>query len=338
MIADGRLAVYQHDGTPRVDVAAGAGNIGAPCVADFDGDGAPEVGWASNNSAVSPNPTSSFATYNLDGSQVWSRSVSDSTGLLAGCSGYDFDGDGAYEVLYADSQRMMVLDGTDGTTLLSREEHASTTIWEYPVVADVDGDFSAEIVFVSNTLNISSNDADIPGVVMLGHPEGAWLAAGPTWHVHDFAVTNINADGTLPVSPRYWLEDNVFRARPAMDRAQGIDLRVEITDTCFAGCAPDSTMKVAVQVTNQGPYPVSAGVPVAVFANDGGSLTLLAIEYTAQTIAPGVSADGMVIALQAGDLGSDGLTARVDELGAGFGLVEECDETNNAGTWQGVCQ
>ena len=46
----------------------------------------------------------------------------------------------------------------------------------------------------------------------------------------------------------------------------------------------------------------------------------------------------MVIALQAGDLGSDGLTARVDELGAGFGLVEECDETNNAGMWQGVCQ
>jgi hypothetical protein len=77
---------------------------------------------------------------------------------------------------------------------------------------------------------------------------------------------------------------------------------------------------------------------VAVFANDGGSLTLLAIEYTAQTIAPGASAEGMVIALQTGDLGSDGLTARVDELGAGFGLVEECDETNNAGTWQGVCQ
>ena len=336
MIAGGELAIYEHDGQEILRVSAGALHVGAPCVADFDGDGAPEIGWASNNSSTAYNPTSQFVVYNLDGTQLWSRSVADSTGLLAGCSAYDFDGDGAYEVLYADSERMLVLDGIDGSALLSREEHASTTIWEYPVVADVDGDFSAEIVFVSNTLN-SSDDTDIPGVVMLGHPEGAWLASGPTWHVHDFAVSNINADGTLPPAPLYWQTDNAFRARPAMDGAMGIDLTVEITDVCFAGCEPEDVMKVAVQLTNQGPYPVSDGVPVALFANDGGSLSLLSIQYTDASIAPGQSAEGMVFELLAGDPGTDGLTARVDELGAGFGLVDECDETNNAGVWSGVC-
>ncbi len=337
MIAEGRLEIYEHDGTLRVSVSAGAANIGAPCVADFDGDGEPEIGWASNNSSTVSNPASNFVVYNLDGSRLWSRSVNDSTGMLAGCSGYDFDGDGRAEILYADSQRMMVLDGADGTTLMSREEHASTTIWEYPVVADVDGDFSAEIVFVSNTLSPTSNDDDIPGVVMLGHPEDAWLASGPTWHVHDFAVTNINADGTLPPAPRYWLQDNVFRARPAIDHDMGIDLTVEITDICFAGCAPEDVVKVAVQVTNQGPYPVGDGVPVAIFARDGGSLALAALQNTAQTIAAGASATGMIFELQVRDLGSDGLTVRVDELGAGFGIVDECDESNNAGSWSGSC-
>jgi hypothetical protein len=338
MIAEGMLEVYEHDGTVRVSVDAGGPNIGAPCVADFDGDGAAEIGWASNNSSVSGNPFSNFVVYNLDGTLLWSRGVSDTTGMLAGCSGYDFDGDGAYEILYADSERMLVLDGSDGTTLLSREEHASTTIWEYPVVADVDGDFSAEIVFVSNTLSANSGDDDIPGVVMLGHPEDAWLASGPTWHVHDFAVTNINADGTLPAAPRYWLEDNVFRARPAINSDIGIDLIAEITDVCFSGCGEDDVMKVAVQVTNQGLYPVGDGVPVSVFANDGGSLTLLGIQNTAEAIEPGMSAAGMVIELGADGLGIDGLTVRIDELGAGIGIVDECDESNNAATWEGECK
>ena len=334
MIADGELAIYDHTGAERVRVSAGAANIGAPCVADFDGDGAVEIGWASNNSGISKFPSSSFVVYEMDGTELWSRSVSDATGMLAGCSGYDFNGDGAYEILYADNQRMMVLDGTDGSTLMSREEHSSTTIWEYPVVADVDGDFSAEIVFVSNTFNDAvSNDSDIPGVVMLGHPEDAWLASGPTWHVHDFASTNINTDGTLPANPLYWQEDNTFRARPAIDASIGIDLVVEITDVCFAGCAADDVMEVAVMVTIQGPYPVSEGVPVALFANEGGSLEILAILYTEETIEPGAAAEAMVFPMLAGDPGSDGLTARVDELGAGFGLVDECDETNNAATW-----
>ena len=117
----------------------------------------------------------------------------------------------------------------------------------------------------------------------------------------------------------------------------GIDLTAEITDVCFAGCAAGDVMKVAVQLTNQGPYPAGDGVPVALFANDGGSLTMLAIQYTEETINPGTSSAGMVIQLRADDLGTDGLTVRVDELGAGFGLVDECDEDNNAADWTGTC-
>ncbi len=328
-IAGGELAVLDTDGSELTRVSAGNDHPGTPCAADFDGDGDVEVAWASNNL---------FNVYALDGALLWSRAISDATGLLAGCSGYDFDGDGAYEILYADNQRMYVFDGATGTTRLTREEHASTTIWEYPVVADVDGDFSAEIVFASNTL-YSKSAGDFPGLVMLGHPDQGWLSSGPTWHVHDFAVTNIDADGAVPTAPEpSWLGENVYRARPAMDNRIGIDLVASITDVCFASCEPDAIVRVAVQLANQGLYAIGPGVPISLFANDGGSLTLLGIVYSEGRLEAGGSAAAVELVISAADVGADGLTVRADELGAGFGLVEECDETNNAGTWTGTCQ
>lgn len=74
-------------------------------------------------------------------------------------------------------------------------------------------------------------------------------------------------------------------------------------------------------------------MPVALFGRDGGSLAFSSITYTDAPILPGTSAAGMELQMLVADLGTDGLTVRADELGAGFGLVEECDETNNAADW-----
>ena len=49
MIGSGQFAIYDPDGTLLVQSAAGSGQPGPPCVADFDGDGDAEMAWADSN-------------------------------------------------------------------------------------------------------------------------------------------------------------------------------------------------------------------------------------------------------------------------------------------------
>ena len=322
MVGNGELAIYDTDGTELFRNPAGTGQPGPPCVADFDGDGEAELGWASS---------SQFNLYELDGSVVWTRAITDETGL-AGCSGYDVDGDGAYEVMYADENTFFIFDGATGLTNFSITGHASGTIFEYPIVADVDGDDSAEVVIVSN--NFRQDESGWAGVTVLGHAENGWAASGPTWNVHDFAVTNIEQDGTVPRLPDpSWLSYNAYRSRPAVD-AMAVDLYAEITDVCFAGCAADDVVRVAAQVFNQGATRARAGLPLALYRRDGASLTPLTLAYTDDAIAPGEGLPGVEFTLQAGWLeGADGIEVRADDSGSGAGFVDECDEWNNGGEW-----
>jgi len=321
MIGNGELGIYDSDGTPLYHVQAGENQPGPPCVADFDGDEVAEIAWASN---------SQFNLYELDGSVRWTRNIDDSSGL-ASCSGYDIDADGAYEVLYADQHQLYIFDGATGTTRFVMEGHASGTVWEYPIVADTDNDGSAEIVIASN--NYEDDSRGFSGITQLGHVESGWAASGPTWSIHDFAVTNIEADGTVPDSPELpWHAHNVFRARPTVD-ALAIDVTSAITDVCYAGCEADHIVRVAVQVYNQGSSRVRSGVPVSLFRKDGASLSFLGLQYTTDSLDPGEGAAGMEFEIRVADIGSDGLEVRADDLGAGSGLVNECDEWNNGGPW-----
>jgi len=177
MIGDGQRGMYGPDGTELVRKRVDALGPGAPCVADFDGDGGAEMAWASANV---------FQMVALDGTRNWSRTIDDSSGLAA-CSGYDIDGDGMYEILYADQGTFFIFDGATGAIHFSQGGHASGTLWEYPSVADIDNDGSAEIPIGSN------NDwmSDWSGITAFGHSGSGWMKSGPTWHSHNVAVTNI---------------------------------------------------------------------------------------------------------------------------------------------------
>ena len=98
MVGAGYLGFYDPDGTELYKTNAGTGQPGPPCVADFDGDGDAEIAWASS---------SLFNMFELDGSIRWTASITDASGL-ASCSGYDIDGDGAYEALFADENQFYI--------------------------------------------------------------------------------------------------------------------------------------------------------------------------------------------------------------------------------------
>ncbi len=310
--------LHEDDGTLITSFAIPGGTIpGPPCAADFDGDGEVEL-------AV-PNSTR-ISVFDMDGTSLWSNVMQDNSGL-AGCSGYDVNGDGAYEVLFADEIAFRIYDGTDGTILYENTNHGSGTVWEYPVTADVDNDGSAEIV-------VADNGGTWKGVTVFGHAGDGWPKSGTTWATHDFAVTNIEPDGSVPSPPDpSWQVYNVFRARPSVDDPSSADLLVEITDICVADC-DYGPIKLSFQVTNQGGAEVDAGTLVSVYADDGTLRFLTAVALP--EVPAGAMLEGIEVELGPGDVGDFGFVVRVDDDGAGGETVRECDETNNEDDYSDV--
>lgn len=283
---------------------------GPPCAGDFDGDGTAEVAWPAYQN---------FVAYELDGTKKWSVAMDDTSGL-AGCSGYDLNNDGALEILFADQSTFKIFDGATGTTLYTDNTHRSPTIFEYPTIADVDGDGHAEIVVA----HYGSSNA----VTVYEHDGGGWPAAGKTWNVHDFAITNINADGSVPKNPdASWLKYNVYRARVAADDPSTADLRVHILDVCVADCE-FGPVAVSIQVDNEGGADVSSGTVVNLYADDDTGPRLVAT-YSLPAIPAGTILDGIEFELTAADVGAYGWIASIDEEAG----VNECVETNNTDTW-----
>ncbi|MCK6523728.1 hypothetical protein L6R49_20145 [Myxococcota bacterium] len=322
IVSKNQVYLYDEDGTQlkRASLPGEEPNPGPPCVADFDGDGEVEL--------VVPVGTT-LAAFNHKLTNLWDVPMQDASGS-AGCSGYDLDGDGAYEVIIADEVALRILDGATGATLYENYSHSSMTYWEYPVIADVDLDGSAEIVLVSNAALIN--------VKVVGHAGDGWPRSGPTWGTHDFAVSNLNPDGTVPARPDApWTTHNVFRARPSVDDPAAPDLIARIDDLCVADC-DNGPIKLAVQVSNQGAVDLPAGTLWSLYRVDGELQTLLGTG-SLDALPAGVAAEGFAIELSPDDLGTSGLLFVVDDDGAGFSRHDECDETNNTAAWvDPLCQ
>lgn len=150
----------------------GGGTGGPPTVADFDGDGLREIAAAGARaySVFDPDcwPVPSrrggrCGTGTTNG-VLWSQPSQDVSSNVTGSTSFDFEADGRVEAVYADECFARVYDGATGTVLFS-QHHSSCTWYENPVVADVDGDFRAEIVVGSN-FNCGSDTTGIacPGV------------------------------------------------------------------------------------------------------------------------------------------------------------------------------
>jgi hypothetical protein len=146
--------------------------------------------------------------------------------------------------------------------------------------------------------------------------------------VHDFAITNINPDGSVPAEPEpFWTKYNVYRARVAADDPSTADLIVNITDVCLMDCTY-GPVKMAVQVSNQGGLDIDAGTPLAIYANDGDTLRLVAT-YSLPAIPAGSRLAGVEFDLLPADIGTYGWVVRVDDDGTGADDINECNEDNN---------
>ncbi|MBK8479561.1 MAG: VCBS repeat-containing protein [Proteobacteria bacterium] len=155
VVAAGQVRVQTLDGRiifgPLALPAGGTG--GAPTIGDFDKDGRAELAAAGSDS---------YTVFDLDCGKSWQAApCQDAAGILwtsrsqdhssnvTGSSVFDFEGDGAAEAVYADECFTRVYDGRTGEVLFS-QWRTSCTWYDNPVIADVDGDFNAEIVVSAN--------------------------------------------------------------------------------------------------------------------------------------------------------------------------------------------
>ncbi len=190
----------------------GTGSGGPPTVADFDGDGRAEIGVAQADyySVLKPNWTN--GTLDL----LWQTPNHDLSSSVTGSTVFDFEGDGAAEVVYNDECFLWVYDGTTGQVRFAALT-TSFTATESSLLADVDGDGHAEMVMISNGADPGPggwkcdtspwNEPDpngvrpawVPpsygpayrGITVFGDVANSWVGTRTLWNEHTYHVTNI---------------------------------------------------------------------------------------------------------------------------------------------------
>lgn len=182
VVRNSQVAVFAIDGSAVMPTVAVPGNGGGPpTISDFDGDGLPEVAVAGRGYYTvydidcGPNPRpggicnlgpcDSAGQSCTAGSYIaWSRATQDHSSNITGSSVFDFEADGVSEVVYGDECFTRVYNGETGEVIFS--QYRSSCTWnENPIVADVDGNFRADLVVPNNrACNISCSMLDQHGV------------------------------------------------------------------------------------------------------------------------------------------------------------------------------
>lgn len=324
-----------------------AGRGGPPNIADFDGDGVRDIGVAGS---------ARYTVFKFDGvalSQLWTAVTEDDSSQVTGSSVFDFDGDGRAEVVYNDEAYIRIYPGVEpdcamdppgpgcdknmtDAEVLFRDRNSSRTRTEYPVIADVNGDFKADIVFATNNDSTASLVTDA-GIEVFKDSLDNWVSTRPIWNQHTYHITNVGLVGEIPV-----VENNNWTT-PAGNPYNSYRNNVQgAADFCAPDLVPydltfdaqacASGLKVSVWVANQGCLGVGPGVNVAFYEQNVG---LLGVVQTKGALVAGAAEQVTLEYPEA--LDSVTVWAVADDDGSGNGVLNECIEDNNSAPQKKIC-
>ena len=218
---------------------------------------------------------------------------------------------------------------------LRDDGHNSRTLHEYPTIADIDNDGSAEIIVVNGGSHYGNNST---GIYALGSTTSNWQRSRQVWNQHAYNIVNINEDLSVPETPlSNWPTYNNFRSgdvnplagSSAADAAPAIDL-------CTAECDYDRLV-ANIRIANQGLATLRAGIAVSVYSGNpdlSGAFAPapLHTEIINELIPGGNYSSAFQVDLVLSTLPDKSFTVIVDSNDA----VAECTETNNRFTVENI--
>ena len=361
-----------------------AGASSYPFIGDIDGDGLPEIVLIKNRYANfgrtdGSSETAGDAQYcqmlaykyvpgNVILQQFWSYQHYDYSGST-GMTLFDFNQDGIYEIVYRDEWNLRIINGSGkhhttglatGPYNLSNIQNNSGTSYEYPIVADVDGDGQAEIIIVGaeHNNNLESNNRyEYSGALWIYksanpalHP---WAPTRKVWNQYEYNSVNVNEDLTIP---RY--QFNPATVFPGADGVLGTadDVRPfnnfyqQQTTIDMNGLpvwlAPDAVAKATLSThsvtgtaltvnfgfTNEGDASIGAPIHITLYDGSISSANKITTSTFNIKLLPGDTSHVVMNVADVSTLNSQTIIVRVNDDGITFPYQMECDTTNNV--WQ----
>ncbi len=333
---------------PNVCPAGSAGATrggGPPTIADFNADGTPDVAVAGGigyavidgtkllDPNVAPNETN-----------LWLAATHDCSSAATGSSLFDFEGDGKAEVVYSDEHYLRVYEGTTGNELF-RTCNTTGTLFEYPLVADVDADGQADLVVVANSysgITCPDDASKQKGLRVFSAMGGQWVRTRRVWNQHAYHVTNVEEDGTIPAKELpNWTQPRLNNFRQNVQPIGEFSAPDLIVTVEPPPCNVTPYALIA-RVRNIGQASVPAGIPVGFYqGNPSQGGTLLGIAATSLALYPAEAEDVKLVIANPSDAitsGASAIYAVVDHGQPQHAWAECRTDNNQSGPGTGKCQ
>jgi len=199
------------------DMVCAGGTVGGgpPSIGDFDG--VPET------LEIAVATGRHLTIFDSQGRPKYKTITQDCSSRATGLTSFDLNGDKKPEILYADEEYMRIFEVRGGQLeIVHSFPNPSGTLYEYPVVADLSGDGTANILIAANNYPVASfyrdpgEEADraeaaaITGVrAFESTSERAWMPTRPIWNQHSFHPDLVSNGARLLLAPL--LDAKIFR-------------------------------------------------------------------------------------------------------------------------------
>ncbi len=297
-------------------LAEGDHSSSPPAIIDVNDDGVPELFFRSTEGSIALRADGSVLWGPLD--EIGGRGGIQQGGVVA----TDVNADGAPEIIDQHELGVELRDGGTGAILAAFDDLAAFGDDLGPLVADIDGDGSLEIVVAGRR---ATDPETVARVVVIGPSEGRWARGRPVWHQRAYDITSIRDDGTIVSFPEpSWLHYNSFRYQPPHDGPYP-DLVPVLVETCAESCdTTEGYVQLAVAAENLGSVAAMEGAQLVVYAHTASDgLRELDRATLGETIEPSMRSSSVVFTLDSSDWGD----RRVIEVVPAHD--DECDWVNN---------